>query len=182
MLTEEHPACDNFSALHESLHHAFVLCRQFRAYVDDVPGCVAPVDLSNIVADCIALLRTIAGEQIEFDLSLRALPQVTGRLGDLEQMLVDLVTYAAEMQTGSSRRIGIETRYEQSASPDGRSDFVVLSVISGREGFGSAERSAGGDLPELGSVRCIVADHDGTVSVLKTEDTTRFDIRLPCQG
>jgi len=189
-LSHEHPARADVEAIRDGIEHAAVLCRQIRLHADSTPPEVELVDLSSVATACTPLLRLLVGKNIELELDLsEELPGVAGHHVELRQVLVNLVTNAAEAQAQRGGRVCVRTFAEVGRPGEGL--FAVLSVSDGGPGIRpeaqarlfepSYSTKGKGRGVGLSAVRRIVLDHRGTIAIKSSESGTLFEIRFPAE-
>ncbi len=109
-----------------SSQHAARLCRQLLAYAGKSRFQRSAVDLSALVGETVDLLRVSIPPAIALDLALEpALPTVEGDAGQIHQVVLNLLTNAAEaIEDAKSEpgRIGVRT-----GSVDGQTIFLEVS-------------------------------------------------------
>jgi two-component system NtrC family sensor kinase len=148
-----------------------------------------PLSLNQVVENVVALLRyqlRVDGIRVESDLD-RGLPALVGDAHQLEQVLVNLLTNAAQAirQTGEPGTVTLQTR-------PGSDGGVLLEIRDTGPGIPETARSrifdpffttkGPGEGTGLGLslVYGIVTAHGGTIEALHHEDPgTTFRIRLP---
>lgn len=72
-----------------------------RGQINDLPQPREDVDLSRVVADTVALVRTrLSASDVRVEIALPALPAVSGRSGEIGQVVMNLLVNAAEAMPG----------------------------------------------------------------------------------
>ena len=90
---------------------AATLCRQMLAYTGKGALSTQPVDLSRIVEDTAALLQVSGGRNATLALDHQTgLPMVDADLGQIQQVIVNIVTNASEALEGRAGTVTITTR------------------------------------------------------------------------
>ncbi len=123
-LSPSDPAQGSVAAVERTAQRAAILVRQLRDYAVRTRPALKAIDLSRVVDGVSQLLRTVAPPRIELRLQLeRALPAVLADVGQVQQIVLNLVTNAVEALPEGPGVITIATRPEESSGDD-----------SGREG------------------------------------------------
>ncbi len=96
-LAPDSPATTHLDRIEATCHRAADLCRQMLAYAGKGRFVVQPVDLSELVATMTRLLEVSLPKGVRLECHLaEALPAVEGDVSQLQQVVMNLVTNAAE--------------------------------------------------------------------------------------
>jgi signal transduction histidine kinase/CheY-like chemotaxis protein len=96
-LPEENPSREDIDEIRRSAERAATLTRQLLLFSRRELGRPEPLDLNAVVVEAERLLRRTIGENIEFSVELDAdLEQITADVGQLEQILMNLVVNARD--------------------------------------------------------------------------------------
>ncbi|MCZ6463807.1 MAG: response regulator [Proteobacteria bacterium] len=90
--------------------HASGLTDQMLSYAGEGPADLAPLDLSRLVRELLDLLHSTVGEKCSLEVDLAPeLPCVAGDPGQIRQVVLNLVTNAAEALDGQPGTVAIRT-------------------------------------------------------------------------
>jgi two-component system NtrC family sensor kinase len=106
----------------------------------DGSGEVSVVDLNDSVQRALSLLRHLAGSRVEIVLQLAELPRMEGFAAQLDQVLLNLLTNAAQA-IGERGRIEVVTRVETAATAGIVGPVAVVEVRDNGIGIGAEARS-----------------------------------------
>ncbi len=175
------PARRYLTELLETVESATRLTRRLLAFSRSVEPAPCLVDLTAIVDGMRGMLRHVAGEGVRLAFDLEATPSVHADLGQLEQLLINLVANARDAEAGS---IAIRTHTDGGAA--------VLSVRDDGHGMDEATRQKAfepffttkdhehGTGLGLSIVQGIVTGAGGTVAAESAPGAgTTLEIRLP---
>jgi len=195
---EQMPAEPFFDAMAATLRRAGDLSRQMLAYAGQAQVEILPVDINASARELAALMAASMSKKIElrFDLA-EDLPLVEGDPVQLQQVLLNLVTNAADAIGGNEGAITLSSRVEARDAEGGRpaARDVVLEVSD--TGIGMTEKVRArifdpffttkpvGQGTGLGlSISYqIVQQHGGDIRVTsQPAKGTRFTVRLPLAG
>jgi two-component system NtrC family sensor kinase len=98
------------------------------------------VDLNDSVQRALSLLRHLAGSRVEIVLQLAELPRMEGFAAQLDQVLLNLLTNAAQA-IGERGRIEVVTRVETAATAGIVGPVAVVEVRDNGIGIGAEARS-----------------------------------------
>lgn len=109
-LPEGHPAHDSMGDIIKTAHHARELCDQLLAYAGRGRYVVSPIDLNELIKSSESLLGMTNAKRapIEFALAAQAVV-VDGDLGQMRQVLLNLVLNAVEACEGQRKPISVRT-------------------------------------------------------------------------
>ncbi len=139
-LAPDHPSRDALGEIVKVGFRAADLCKQLLAYCGKGDIQLAPLDLSALVRDLVPLLETsLGGPKLVLKLA-EDLPPAAGDATQLRQLVLDLVTNAADAMRGREGRVEVSTGVHERACGELR-DVVT-----------------GGDLPAGCYVRLEVRD------------------------
>jgi signal transduction histidine kinase/CheY-like chemotaxis protein len=146
---------------------------------------VEPVDLSQLVAEMLQLLKVSISKGVVLDCELKEnLPAVLGRASQIRQIVMNLVMNASEaigekrgvIKVNTSRGVGDYLRLEVSDSGSGMTAEVQAKAFDPFFSTKFTGRGLG-----LAVVQGIVQDHGGTIHLLSAPDKgTTFEVFLPC--
>jgi signal transduction histidine kinase len=166
-----------------AIQRAAELTRQMLAYAGRGPFVVQPVDAAEMIRQNEALILAAVSKHVRLELDIDdALPMIAGDLGQLHQVLMNLVTNATEALGANAGTIAIKLRAEELAVREdaplyvptaGR--YVILEVHDDGPGIDPATRArmfepffstkgAGRGLG-LSAVLGVVRAHGGGVAV-----------------
>ncbi len=187
------------SEIERSSQKAADLCQQMLAYAGQGSYQVRPMSLSWLVTDTTGLLRASIGSNIALNLqAMDDLPMIRGDSGQLRQVLVNLVTNAAEAIGMDEGVITLRTwpaTLEQAAAarfdpPLQRGEYTVLEVRDDGCGMDQATldrlfdpffttKFTGRGLG-LAAVKGIVQSHGGRITVRsQSQEGTTIRVYLP---
>jgi PAS domain S-box-containing protein len=158
------------------------LTRQLLAYSGRGPFKVEAVDCAAVVLDLVDALGAMASKKATLTLAIEPVPAVMADRGQLQQIVLNLITNASEALSDREGRIEISTR------ADGGD--VVLSVTDDGAGMSDEVRSqlfdpffstkAPGRGLGLSAVHGIVRAHRGSIDVRSAPgEGATFTVRLP---
>ena len=111
MLPPIHAAAAYISQVMAGAERAAALTRQMLAYAGRIPSAARPLDLSAVVQETQHLLRIAVPKGVDFVMDLAADPLVVkADRGQLEQVVMNLITNAAESLPGGVGQITLRTR------------------------------------------------------------------------
>ncbi|MBS1151943.1 MAG: domain S-box protein, partial [Myxococcaceae bacterium] len=123
-LPEGHPAEQHLSFIDDAVRNAAALTQQMLAYSGKGVFAVAPIDLSHATAEMVALLGVSIPKGVRLELSLaEGLPAIHGDRSQLQQVVMNLVTNAAEAIGGEPGTIELRTAVESIDEERIRRDF-----------------------------------------------------------
>jgi PAS domain S-box-containing protein len=188
---EDLPHTDpRWKALQDATHacvRAAQLTQQLLSYAGKGRLQTGPIDLSELVREISALVRTSVPRHVGLQLDLDdSLPSVEGDSAQLQQVIMNLVINAAEAMEGLSGAVLVKTRLEDSEG--GR--LVALMVKDMGCGIDKATMARifdpffttkfQGRGLGLAAVQGIVRGHNGTLTVESTPGKgSTFTLRLP---
>ena len=203
-LSPSSPVRSRLEDIELAAQRAAELTRQMLDYAGRSRSVVQRVNLSDLVVELVTLLRTVVARTADIDVRLADnLPEVEADASQLRQVVMNLVTNAADAIGGASGRIEITTgrmsatREYLSHSCSGQDvepgEFVFAEVAD--TGCGMAEETLArifdpffttkvtGRGLGLASVLGIVRSHRGAIAVESTPSVgTRFRLLLPTAG
>ncbi len=189
-LEEDHPIHQRIEEIKEAAERASSLTRQLLAFSRRQPMAKVDVDLNELVENMLKMLRRLVEENTRIELQLaQDLPLVEGDVGQLEQVIMNLVVNARDaMPDGGTITISTGT-----AEEDGK-PMVRISVAD--EGCGMDQETkerlfepffttkgiGGGTGLGLSVVHGIVEQHGGHIRVeSEPGQGSRFDCYLPAK-
>jgi len=199
-IEDDSPVRERLQRIQKAAHRAAALTNQMLAYAGTGPLISEPVDLTRLVEEMGQLLETAVSHQTELVFELGdGLPGVTGDPAQLSQIVMNLITNAAEAIGTGGGRITLRTGVADGASiepflsaettrPSG--PYVYCDVIDTGCGMDAETRSrifdpffstkfAGRGLG-LAAVMGIVRGHHGVVEIeTRLGRGTRFRVALP---
>jgi signal transduction histidine kinase/CheY-like chemotaxis protein len=165
------------------------LARRWLAFGRSSPTDYRPIDVAVVCRDVCGLLRASIPRSVQIDCKAQAEAWVLGDLGDLHQVMVNLMINARDaMPEGRILRVGAAHRAK------GRAAEVVVSVADSGTGMDKETRArifepffttkqATGFGLGLSTVREIVEAHGGAITVASApKKGTTFEIVLPALG
>jgi PAS domain S-box-containing protein len=109
-LAPDSPLREKIERIRVAAEHASGLTGQMLTYAGEGPVDLAPLDLSELVAELLDLLRSTVGEKCRLEVELaRDLPAVAGDPGQMRQVVLNLVTNAIEALAGEPGTVAIRT-------------------------------------------------------------------------
>ncbi|HPF69807.1 MAG TPA: PAS domain S-box protein [Candidatus Krumholzibacteria bacterium] len=189
------------AAIERASHEAADLCRQMLSYAGRGVYAMQSLRMDDLVTDIEGLLRATITRKAELRLEIASdLPPVAGDRAQLRQVIVNLVTNAAESLGGHAGRIVVSTDLCRLETGDaGRilgnpraegGDYVVLAVADTGSGIGPealasvfdpfySTKFTGRGLG-LAVVRGVALAHGGGVTVeSEPGNGSRFELWLP---
>ncbi|MFO0674400.1 MAG: ATP-binding protein [Polyangiaceae bacterium] len=163
------------------------LTRQLLAFSRGQPRQPRPVLLDDVVGGFVPVLRRLLPVSVSLDVSLKAGVAVLADPGQLEQVVMNLVTNARDA-VGGAGHVALSTRVEirdnvrrcviaVSDSGPGMADEVRERVF---EPFFTTKRPGAGTGLGLAVVQSIARQHRGAVEVRSSPDAgTTFEVFLP---
>lgn len=125
VLEANHPARDHVEEVLRASQRAADLCQQMLAYAGKGRSTVEPVDLNEVVQEMAELMEVSLPPTAELTLRLApALPAVKGDVVQLRQVVLNLLTNAADAVGGRRGWIEIVT-FRSEADPAGDAEAVV---------------------------------------------------------
>ncbi|MCU1262543.1 MAG: signal transduction histidine kinase [Bryobacterales bacterium] len=194
MLPGDHPAKPALEDAMEASERASHLTRQMLAYAGKGKFVVQPIDISELVREISALVRTSIPKHVAIRLDLGAsLPPVEADSAQLQQLVMNLVINGAEAVPADRRGIVLVTTRLQKVSDSGEAEpgaYVAISVQDNGSGMDDATRAkifdpffttkfTGRGLG-LAAASGIVKGHKGLLRVFSTPGQgTTFRVLLP---
>ncbi|MBI5489295.1 MAG: response regulator [Deltaproteobacteria bacterium] len=201
-LPGRHSARRHLDTALEAVDRAADLTRQMLAYSGRGTFAVRPVDLNAVIVENLPLLRAALSKRVRLRRRLAgALPAIDADVGQLRQVVVNLVGNAAEATGERGGTVGIVThevaigpREREYVSPAGEplapGRYVVLEVTDRGQGMDATTRArifepffstkAAGRGLGLAAVLGIVRAHKGAIAVDSAPGKgTRFRVALP---
>jgi signal transduction histidine kinase len=179
----------NLEIVADAARHAKGLVGQILAFSRKEPGHLETFDLAQLVREALTLLRSAVPATIAIDRDIADVPPVRGDDGQLHQVIVNLVTNAAQA-IGDDR--GVISVSLGSVERDGAAPSVRLRVADTGCGMDEATRARifepffttkpvnEGSGLGLSVVHGIVTAHGGTISVASAiGQGTAFEMDLP---
>lgn len=181
--------------IERAAEQAATLTQHMLAYAGRGMVTVGPVDLSALVGEMAPLLEAVVRSPALLERDLEpGLPVVRGDRAQLQQLVLNLVTNAAESLPDGNGRVTLRTAAEDGAGPQGPTGgaaaYVRLEVADTGRGMDEATRARifdpffttnflGRGLG-LAAVQGIVKSHGGSIDVeTAPERGTCFRVRLP---
>jgi PAS domain S-box-containing protein len=182
------PAAAHLARIDEAGSRAADLCGQMLAFAGRGPARrPGPVDLNRVVRETAGLVRAVLPAGVGLSLDLAAdLPPARGDETQYRQVVLNLLTNAAEAMAGRAGAVGVSTR-------PGPAGWVDLAVADTGVGMADEVRArvfdpffttkpAGRGLG-LAAVQGIVRSAGGTIEVESAAGRgTTFRVRLPAGG
>jgi len=190
-----------FALIEEAAVHAAGLTRQMLAYAGRAPGVVGAVHMDALVDNQTRLLRASIPAQVELAVDIQAeLPAVDGDEIQLRQVVLNLVTNAAQAIGDNVGTVRVECRALDATDDDLAASFDSPSLHAGRYVQLSVSDTGCGIAPDvrqrifdpyfttkkdghglgLAATLGIVQDHKGTLRVYSEEsEGTTFRVLLP---
>ncbi len=205
-LAADDPAAraEHVDAIVEASKRAADLAGQLLSYAGRRPLAFEQVDLDALISDTKRLLEATAGKRASLHLELAGdLPSLTADTTQLRQILLNLVTNAAEALAATGGHISIATRrlgaddsiVLETCAPSApvSRDYVLLEVADDGPGLDAATRErvfdpffttkAAGRGLGLAAVLGIVRGHQGVITVAGAPgEGTRFRVLFPASG
>jgi PAS domain S-box-containing protein len=191
----------NLQDIEVASQRAAELCRQMLAYSGRGRFHVKPLDLSALVADMQHLLVSSVPKSVRLDFVLAdELPPVEGDATQLSQVVMNLVTNAADASEPGGKSVAIETALRfcdrgylddaELGQPLPEGWYVVMGVVDGGAGLSPTARQRmfepffsdkeGGRGLGLAATLGIVRGHRGAIRVDSEPGRgTRIDVVLP---
>ncbi len=127
-LQPSHPARDHVDEVLRASQRAADLCQQMLAYAGKGRATAGPVDLNEVVAEMVELMGVALAPEITLTLELApSLPPVDGDVVQIRQVVLNLLTNAADALGATPGRIEVST-FEAGEPPTdlpGETDAVV---------------------------------------------------------
>ena len=200
-LSSDGPQRERLTRIQASAEYAQALTRQMLTYSGKASLTVRPMDVSQVALDMLDLLRASVAKKGQLDVDLDDdLPAVEGDDTQIRQVLLNLVTNAAEALRDQGGSIQIRTRLCQVSSaelvgafgtPDPKpGEYVAVEVSDTGEGIGGTRiarvfepfftsKTSGRGLG-LAAVLGIVRAHGGVIQVeTQLGEGTTFRVLLP---
>jgi len=182
----------NLEMIHEAGARARDLVSRILTFARKDPPKRRPIDVAASAATALKLLRATLPTTISIRERLEPVPPIWADEGQLNQVLMNLVTNAAQAIGDQMGAITVEVALASRTSPESRGPAVRLSVIDTGRGMDDATRqrifepffttkgiSEGTGLG-LSVVHGIVSDHGGYITVTSSPGHgTRLDIFIP---
>jgi two-component system, cell cycle sensor histidine kinase and response regulator CckA len=147
-LGPSHPVAGDVAEIEGATQRAAALTRQLLAFSRKQPQSPRPVSLRTIVEDLQKMLRRIVGEDIQLDTRLVSPGRVHADVGQIEQVIVNLVVNARDAMP-SGGLLSIET----STSTVNEAEAARIGVRPGRYVvLGVADTGCGMDAPTLARI------------------------------
>jgi signal transduction histidine kinase len=109
-LTGNDAALENIELIEDCTQRAVVLARRILTFTGQAPFSPAPLDLSDLVRGMRDRLEAVHGTKIETHYDLAGdMPPIPGDAGQIEQLLLALVSNAADALLERDGRMAIET-------------------------------------------------------------------------
>jgi nitrogen-specific signal transduction histidine kinase/CheY-like chemotaxis protein len=201
MLEPAHPAHDHVEEVLRASQRAADLCQQMLAYAGKGRSTVGPVDLNDVVAEMAELMGVSLAPATALTLDLAPrLPAVDGDVVQIRQVVLNLLTNAADAIGGKPGRLDVAT-FQTDAGPvaspwgpdavvdarRGQGPWVGLRVVDTGPGMDEATRQrifdpffstkARGRGLGLAAVLGIIRGHQGALS-LETASGRGTEIRV----
>ncbi len=179
---------EQLDLIHQAAARGRDLVKQILAFSRKEAPEMREVDLPTLVREALSLLRATVPASIKFIVSLAQVPPVLADAGQLHQVLLNLVTNAAQAIGAGTGTIsvavavavadaGAQVRWSVADSGCGM-DMMTQSRIF--EPFFTTRATGDGTGLGLSVVHGIIANHGGTIGVAsEAGQGTRFDILLP---
>jgi signal transduction histidine kinase/CheY-like chemotaxis protein len=199
-LPEDSPVRAHLETIQRATRRAAALTNQMLTYAGQSPMRIEPIDLSQLVNEMWELVSASVSGSATLDLHLSSdLPSVQGEAAQLGQIILNLITNAAESLTEDGGRIGVRTgQIELERTP--HEALFAETMTPGRHVYFEVTDTGCGMDPEtisrifdpffttkftgrglgLAAVAGIVRSHGGAIEVdSSTERGTRFRVLLP---
>ena len=190
-LPADHPVAGELALIEAASLRAAELCQQMLAYAGRGRFVIAPTDLNALAREMAKLLAAAIGKHVALRFELApALPPVEADATQLRQVVMNLITNAAEAIDRRGGTVVVGTRHE---TGDDGTAHVVLEVQDDGCGMDDAVRAR---IFEpffttkfqcrglgLAAVQGIVRAHRGTIEVTSQPRAgSTFRVRLPAIG
>ena len=110
-LPPDSDAAEPVTQIRRGIESASELTDQMLAYAGKVRFDVRPMDLSAVIEDTSRLLQLSVSKRCRLDLDLdRSLPECRGDVGQLKQVIMNLIINASEALYGHGERVLVRTR------------------------------------------------------------------------
>ncbi len=140
------PAKEDVENILAATERAADLTRQMLAYAGKAQLLVAPIELSQLVGQMADLLRTVIPRTVDLSYDFAAdLPPIEGDRAQLQQVIMNLITNAADAIPGRDGRVVVRLGVGNSVMAEGveqdlpAGDYVCLEVTD--NGIGMDERT-----------------------------------------
>lgn len=101
---------EHVESIEKASHRAADLCRHLLAYAGRTPMSMQPTHINDLVLDTVRLLEVSVGKSARLELALgKDVPQVEVDVGQINQVLMNLVLNAAEALPASGGLIRVQT-------------------------------------------------------------------------
>ena len=202
-LPEDSPARQRIQKIQKAARRAATLTNQMLAYAGKGPLLEEPVDLSGLVREMAQLLEASVARKASLELDLdESLPAVKGDTAQLTQVVMNLLTNAAEAIGETGGHIHIRTARNEATPPAGshrigeelpRGPVVMVEVQDDGCGMDDKTRArmfdpffstkfTGRGLG-LAAALGIVRAHGGAIDIETAPDQgTRFRVLFPAAG
>ena len=199
-LPDASPASDGVESIKNVADRAAGIVRQMLSYAGQQDTVFEQLNLSRLVTEMLELLKVSISKRAQLTVDLpESLPPVRGNVGQIQQVVMNLITNASEALGEEEGMISVAlARVHASPGPvaDGtprvvQNDHLRLTVSD--TGSGMTEETQAkifdpffttkfiGRGLGLAAVQGIVRDHGGTIQVVsKPGQGSRFEILLPC--
>jgi two-component system cell cycle sensor histidine kinase/response regulator CckA len=175
----------NFDAVLAGAHRSRDLVKQILAFSRNEEHRTESVDVAALLCDALRLMRATVATSIGFVEEIAAVPPIMGDRNQLHQVIVNLVTNAAQAIGETHGTITVGSRTDA----DGAARLWVADTGCGMdaatkarifEPFFTTKEVGKGTGLGLSVVHGIVKEHGGRIEVESAPDRgTRFDIVLP---
>ncbi len=195
-LSEKEPARGQIENIELAAQRAAELCNQLLSYSGRAEVTVEEVDVTAVVEEMIELLRVPLSGRVTLDLELdHELPRVLADVTQLRQVLMNLITNAAEAIGGGSGTVSVRTsqvdgRSSRLATPLRPIPYVCIEVADDGAGMDEATRKrvfdpffttkVSGRGLGLATVLGFVRTHSGAIDLDSQPDRgSQFRVFLP---
>jgi PAS domain S-box-containing protein len=205
LLPESHPAKSNLNDAVEASERAAHLTKQLLAYAGRGRFLVEPIDLSVLVKEISALVKSSIPKHVTLRLDLQQpLPLVEADVAQLQQLIMNLVINGAEaIPQGRQGTVLVVTRSQMIDSGDSVEPITTDSLVPGRYiGISVHDNGTGMDTATmekifdpffttkftgrglgLAAVQGIVRGHKGTLKIFSSPgEGTTFRVLLPAMA
>jgi PAS domain S-box-containing protein len=202
-LPEDAPVRAHLQKIHQAAKRAAALTNQMLAYAGQTPLGVECLDLSKLVGEMRELVTSSISGKATLDLQLESgLPAVEAEAAQLGQVVVNLITNAAESLGDGEGRITVKTGVVNVDKPPSRALFAETMATGQHVYFEVTDTGSGMDAETrarifdpffstkftgrglgLAAVAGIVRGHRGAIEVESDPGRgTRFRVLLPAFG
>jgi PAS domain S-box-containing protein len=192
-LPEDHPARQNIQQIAQVSEDATSLTRQLLTYAGEAQYQLVPLDLNKTVTEIILLLRRTISKSISLNSTLApGLPHVLADVGQIQQVIMNLVVNAAESYQGTPGTVEISTSVQAGSNHASETALATICLSVSDKGLGMDKETADriydpffstkfqGRGLGLAAVQGIVRAHRGEIRLTTAiQQGTTFTVQLP---